>query len=64
MNSNEQIKRYGVKIRKDDINPITRVTYLYDAVGMTPAHMDFSRGVFDFGGHLVCEKQLSVYAQI
>ena len=50
MNSNEQIKRYGVKIRKDDINPITRVTYLYDAVGMTPAHMDFSRGVFDFGG--------------
>lgn len=50
MNSNEQIKRYGVKIRKGDINPITRVTYLYDAVGMTPAHMDFSRGVFDFGG--------------
>ncbi len=50
MNSNEQIKRYGVKIRKGDINPITRVTYLYDAIGMTPAHMDFSRGVFDFGG--------------
>ena len=50
MNSNEQIKRYGVKIRKGDINPITRVTYLYDAVGITPAHMDFSRGVFDFGG--------------
>ena len=50
MNNNEQIKRYGVKICKGDINPITRVTYLYDAVGMTPAHMDFSRGVFDFGG--------------
>ncbi len=50
MNSNEQIKRYGVKIRKGDINPITRITYLYDAVGMTPAHMDFSHGVFDFGG--------------
>ena len=50
MNSNEQIKRYGVKIRKGDINPITRVTYLHDAVGMTPAHMDFSRGVFNFGG--------------
>ena len=49
MNNNEQIKRYGVKIRKGDINPITRVTYLYDAVDMTPAHMDFANGAFDFG---------------
>lgn len=43
------IKRYGVKINKNDSNPATRVTYLYDAVGMTPAKMDFASGAFDFG---------------
>ena len=43
------IKRYGVKINKNDSNPATRVTYLHDAVGMNPAKMDFASGAFDFG---------------
>lgn len=41
--------RYGFRINKNDSNPATRVGYLYDAVGLTPAHMDFNRGVFDYG---------------
>lgn len=43
------VKRYGVKINKLDSNPETRVTYLYDAVGFTPARMNFSTGAFDIG---------------
>lgn len=43
------IKRYGVKINKADSNPDTRVTYLYDAVGMSPAKMIFAEGTFDYG---------------
>ena len=42
-------KIYGVRIDKQDVNPDTRVTYLYDAVGMTPAYMDFSGGSFNYG---------------
>ncbi len=42
-------KRFGVKINKNDSNPATRVTYLFDAVGMQPAFMDFANGVFDYG---------------
>lgn len=42
-------KLYGLKIDKQDVNPDTRVTYLYDAVGMTPAYMDFSGGSFNYG---------------
>ena len=42
-------KLYGFKIDKQDVNPDTRVTYLYDAVGMTPAYMDFSGGSFNYG---------------
>ena len=41
--------RYGFKIDKQDVNPDTRVTYLYDAVGMTPAYMDFASGTFNYG---------------
>jgi len=40
---------YGFRINKNDSNPETRVEYLYDAVGMTPAHMDFTNDVFDYG---------------
>ena len=36
--------RYGIKIDKNNSNPKTRVTYLYDAEGMTPAAMDYKRG--------------------
>lgn len=42
-------KLYGFKIDKQDVNPDTRVTYLYDAVGMTPAYMDFTNGSFNYG---------------
>lgn len=40
---------YGFKIDKTDSNPSTRVTYLYDAVGKTPAHMDYANESFDYG---------------
>lgn len=42
-------KLYGYRIDKQDTNPDTRVTYLYDAVGMTPAYMDFANGTFNYG---------------
>ena len=42
-------KLYGFKIDKQDVNPDTRVTYLYDAIGMTPAYMDFDGGSFNYG---------------
>lgn len=45
----KDIKRYGIKINKNDSNPATRCTYLFDAVGMTPAAMNYSTGVFDYG---------------
>ena len=35
-------KRYGMRINLLDSNPATRVKYLYDAVGMTPAGMNFT----------------------
>lgn len=40
---------YGVHINSNDSNPETAVTYLADAVGMTPAAMNYSTGVFDYG---------------
>ena len=40
---------FGFKINKNDMNPNTRVEYLYDAVGMTPAYMDFTNDVFNYG---------------
>ena len=42
-------ERWGIRIEKADSNPDTRVTYLYDAVGMTPASMNFSTGEFNYG---------------
>lgn len=41
--------RLGIKIDKTNSNPKTRIEYIYDAVGMTPAAMDYSNGVFNFG---------------
>ena len=41
--------RYGIKISKSDSGKASRVTYIYDAVGMTPAVMDFSEGTFNYG---------------
>lgn len=40
---------FGFKINKNDMNPNTRVEYLYDAVGMNPAYMDFTNDVFNYG---------------
>lgn len=40
---------FGFRINKSDSNPNTRVEYLYDAVGMTPAYMNFTTGEFDYG---------------
>lgn len=45
----EKPKRYGMRINLADSNPETRVSYLYDAVGMQPAKMNFTTGMFDFG---------------
>ena len=42
-------RRYGIRIDKNNSNPSTRVTYIYDAEGMTPAAMNFSTGVFNYG---------------
>jgi len=42
-------KIYGIRIDKQNVDPDTRVTYLYDAVGMTPAYMDFNSGSFNYG---------------
>lgn len=40
---------YGYRVNKNDSNPETRVEYLYDAVGMTPARMNYTTGAFDYG---------------
>lgn len=42
-------KRYGFRIKNSEPNPSTRVEYLYDADGMTPASMNFNTGVFNYG---------------
>ena len=56
------VKRYGMKINKNDSNPATRCTYLFDAVGMTPAAMNYSAGRFDFGdwGNVFFVKKIEV----
>ena len=41
--------RYGYRVKKDEGDPYGRVEYLYDAVGLTPAKMNFTTGVFDYG---------------
>ena len=40
---------YGVQIDKHNSDPEKRIIYTDDAVGMTPAKMDFANGVFDYG---------------
>lgn len=42
-------KRYGFRIKNSEPSPSTRVEYLYDAESMTPASMNFSTGVFNYG---------------
>ena len=40
---------YGYRIDKNNLDPDTRVEYIFDAVGMTPAYMNFSTGQFNYG---------------
>ena len=42
-------KRYGYRVKESEANPSSRVEYLFDAVGMTPAAMDYNAGVFNYG---------------
>lgn len=42
-------KRYGFRVKMSEGQPSGRVEYLYDAVGMTAAYMDFSSGAFNYG---------------
>lgn len=42
-------KRYGFRVKIGEPDPAARVEYLYDAVGMTPAFMDYAAGAFNFG---------------
>lgn len=41
--------RFGYRKTKADSNPATRIAYLFDAEGLTPAAMNFTTGVFDYG---------------
>ena len=40
---------YGFHIDSSESAPASRVTYLKDAVGMTPAKMNYTTGQFDYG---------------
>lgn len=40
-------KRYGFRVKMDESDPDNRVEYILDAVGMTPAHMNFGTGSGD-----------------
>ncbi len=42
-------KRYGFRVNLSDSNPDTRVEYLYDAIGMEPAFMDYTNSKFEYG---------------
>lgn len=42
-------KRYGFRVKISETNPADRVEYLFDAMGMTPAHMDYDKQEFDYG---------------
>ena len=45
----EQGNVYGMRIDGDESDPSNMITYLADAVGMTPAYMDYTNDVFDYG---------------
>lgn len=47
--TSQRPKRYGYRIKKSEDDPATRVEYIYDAEGMTPAHMDFAGESFNYG---------------
>lgn len=43
------VEHYGIKIDKNESDTKARISYMYDAVGFTPAAMDFANGVFNIG---------------
>lgn len=45
----QRVNVYGFHINGNESNPSAMVTYLEDAIGMTPAHMDYTNDVFDYG---------------
>lgn len=45
----ENTKVYGFHINSKESDPSKAVTYLLDAVGMTPAKMDYANSKFDYG---------------
>ena len=47
--AHKHLKRYGIKIAKGNSGKDARVEYILDAVGMTPAKMDYDLGVFNYG---------------
>lgn len=47
--SGSRPKRYGYRVKIAESDPSARVEYLFDAVGMTPAKMDFNTGAFNYG---------------
>lgn len=40
---------YGFHIDGNESDPSARITYLADAIGMTPAHMNYATDKFDYG---------------
>jgi len=49
INTASAIKRYGFRRAKANSDPTARIEYLFDAVGLTPAAMNFGTGVFGYG---------------
>ena len=47
--SSEPVYNYGFHIDGNKSDPSEMITYLADAVGMTPAHMDYTNDKFDYG---------------
>lgn len=47
--SGKRIKIYGFHVDGSESDPDSMITYLEDAVGMTPAHMDYTNDKFDYG---------------
>lgn len=42
-------KRYGYRVKESESDPAARVEYILDAVDLTPAHMDYNGGSFNYG---------------
>lgn len=47
--SGQRVKIYGMHIDGSESDPESMITYLDDAVGMTPVYMDYANDVFNYG---------------